>query len=336
MSANPTPAADVDDFDAAVDAFLDAPQRPPDSGMAAAPATDPSPQGMAPVAEGSAPAASDSGEPGTTTEAQPEVDYKAEYEKLEAEYRKFVASELPASGRLSKANERIKALEAERDDFAKRVEDQNAAIDTWWREAIDTAPPEQQQQYREAYALDKQKREVAQERQQLDLIKQQQESRAGEIRQQAEGAARNLAIAEVDAAIDARARYEGLPAHLFQPVKDYIASPFMQKLAEVLPLRGERQLSGDPATWDVRQIPDLDHLHQYAMAMAENGFRHFRAQHAQAAQREQEQRVEQNAKAAQQTYQPERVTGAASGPPRRDWDDLDFDEAVDAFMGTNR
>ena len=332
MSVNPEAAAEQD-FDAAVDAFLDAPQRPPDAGMAGAPATDPSPQGMAPVAEGAAPAASDPGEPVATTEAQPEVDYKAEYERLKASQ---AGAELSAAGRLKKANEENARLKAERDDFERRINDQNATIDKWWQEAIDAAPDAEKAEYRRLHAIDQKERALAQREQQQDLAKQQQEHRASEIRQQAEGAARNLAIAEVDAAIDARARHEGLPPHLFQPVKDYIASPFMQKLAEVLPLRGERQLSGDPASWDVRQIPDLDHLHQYAMAMAENGYRHFSAQHAQQAQREQEAKVAANARSAKQTYQPERVTGAATGPQRRDWDDLDFDEAVDAFVGTSR
>lgn len=297
----------------------EATQRPAFASMAdALDAQDPELQGSAVEStEGGTPAAGDVGEPvapaegGTTAQPQ-EIDYKAEYDKLHQQITSEAGRELSAAGRLKQANAENARLKAERDDFERRVNDQNARIDKWWEEAIASSTTEEEKaEYRRLHAIDQRERAVAQKEQTADLERQQVERRQGELRQQAEGAARNLAIAEVDAAIDARAKYEGLPPHIFQEVKNYIASPFMQKLAEVLPLRGERQLSGDPASWDVRQIPDLDHLHQYAMALAENGYAHFKRQHEEA-------RVQQNAAQAQQTYQPERVAGAGVSPQTRD------------------
>lgn len=345
---NDAPAADLD-FDAAVDAFLDTAQRPTDAGMAGAPAADPSPQGMAPPATGAAPAASAQGEPAATDQTQgeePPVDYRALYEELQRKSTSEAASELSASGRLKKANSeleetkrRLAAAEAERDGHRTRV-------DRYWDDAIAAAPDElgpnddprfvyTKAQLRAARDEEARGQDLARREQAVTEHEEAAKTRQGAVRQQAEEAARFYALAEVDYAIGARAQHEGLAPELFQPVRDFINSPQMQVLAKTLPLSGTTP-PGDPATWDFTAIDNVNALRSYLVAQAELGYGHFKHQHATQRQQAETARVAANAKAAEQTYRPEAVVGAGVGPHRKSWDQMDFDEAVDAFLGAPR
>lgn len=291
-----------------------------DYGFSPAPATsDPAPGSEAP-GEPVAPA-----EDGTTPapqEGQPEqevIDWEARYRELEAKQTSDAARELSAAGRLKKANEELARTQAERDDFKRRVEDQNARIDKWWEEAIAAAPEEQKAEYRRLHALDQRERQLQQQQEAIALNEQQTERQREEVRAQATQAARFYATAELDSALEARAQHEGLPVELVKPVRDWLNSPYVKKIVNDLPLRKQTPPPpGDPADWDVLQIDDLDKYRTHLVAQAERGYQFYKQQHTQAQAKAEEERVAANAAAAQQTYQPERPVGAGVSAPRHD------------------
>lgn len=347
MSATTTDqtAGNLHDFDAELDAFMsDATQRPDDAGMAGATPQDSEPRpatagtATAPREGSAAPPASPTGEPAAQEEGKQEaepIDWEARYRELEAKATSEAARELSAAGRLKKANEELARIQAERDDYKRRVDDQNARIDKWWEEAITAAPEEQKAEYRRQHALDQRERQLQQKQEEIALTEQHSERQREEVRQQATQAARFYATAELDSALEARAQHEGLPVELVKPVRDWVNSPYVKKLVQVLPLReATPDLPGDPADWDIEHIDDLNKLRTHLVAQAERGYLFYKQQHTEAKAKAEEARVAANAAAAQQTYQPEKPLGAAGGAGRKGWEEMDIDEALDAFLAT--
>lgn len=295
-------------------------------------ATDPEFMGMdeAPAQEGGTPATALAGEPVATatdgTDQAPqegqggdEPDYKALYESLQKKTTSEAAAELSAAGRLRKANEENARLKAERDDFERQITDQNARIDKWWQDAIDAAGSEAEKaEYRRLHAIDQRERQITQKEQAAALVEQQSQRQREEVRSQAESQARFYALAELDTAVEMRAKHEGLPPDIFKPVRDWLNSEQNQLLAQTLPLRGKRQMQGDPLTWRLVDIDNLNDFRTYQVAQAEAGYGYYASEYAKQQAKAEEERVAANAAAAQQTYQPERAVGAGGGAPQRD------------------
>ena len=54
---------------------------------------------------------------------------------------------------------------------------------------------------------------------------------------------------------------------LIKPVKEYVDSPYMRKLAATLPLFPERDIPGDPASWTLDQIGSVHQLRLHLRAI---------------------------------------------------------------------
>lgn len=322
-------ATEEQSFDEAMMAYLGASQHPTDAGATGATPqdTEPTPAtagtATAPREADAASSPSATGEPAATegtTEAAP-VDWEARYRELEAKATSEAARELSAAGRLKKANEELAQLRAEAERERKAREAAEARQARQWEEAIANAPEVRGEaddprfvftkaELRAARDRELQSDELAAREQQVAQHEAARQSEREQQRAAAEQMARQYATEELDYAIGVRAQQEGLPSELFQPVRDFINSPVMQKLAEVLPLTSQHALDGDPLTWDVRRISNLDQLRTYLVANAEAGYAYYKQQHAEAQVKAEEERIEQNARAAQQTYRPEAAVGA--------------------------
>lgn len=339
--ADNTPVPQPDDFDAALDAYVSG--AAPAQQDTAAPVAEPArAEADQPATE---PSATDTPTPTTATddddsddESLPvearftrarkrEARLAAEREALAAERDAEKRRALSYQGNLAQEQKRREQMAAERDDLKKRLESEEARIEAYWQDAIKSAPPEQKAAYEEAYQLDKEKRQIATERQQIDLAKQQREREAQEQRQFSEQAARHYAIAEVVEALDGEAQHAGIPREALQPIRDWLTSPEVALVVRNLPLRTATTPPQDIAQWRPEHIDDLDKYRSWVIWNAARGVDHFKAQH------EQQQLARNRAKAAE-TYQPEKPVGAGVGKVERAWDDLDFDEAMDAIYKT--
>lgn len=334
MSATP-PVPQPDDFDAAVDAFV--------SGAAPAEQDTTVPVAEPPKAEATQPATAPSTVATTATdddsddEALPvetrftraqkrEERSKAERETLAAERDAEKRRALSYQGNLAQEAERRKQLTVELAQEKQKAASETARIESYWQEAIKAAPEEQKAAYQEAYELDKEKRQIAADKQEIqaakDLVAQFGEQR----RTQGVQEMRQHATTELPMLIDQFAQANKLPATLFNPVKEYVDSPIMRALAKSLQQPfSEQYLPGDPASWPIDQLDSVHALRLHLQAQAENGLAYYTAQH------EQEQ-IKRNVAKAADTYQPEKAVGAGGAAPRS-FNDMDFDEAVDAFVG---
>lgn len=280
-------------------------------------ATDPELSGSAPSEQGVAPAGTGTGEPveraeATPTEQPQEIDYKAEYERLNQERVSRAAAELANAGRVKAAQREAESLKAERDEYKRLLDDENARYEALWNDAIAQAPDAASKaDLQRQFALEQRARQIDQKEQQQALADKQRQALVEEHRRTNEQQARFYATAELDEAIGARAQAEGLPPAIFQPVREWVNSPAMRKLAEVLPLRVQGSPPGDPANWNLQQIGSLEQLRAHIEAQAEQGYQFFKNQH-------ESQKIAANQEAATQTYQPERAVGAGVARPKRD------------------
>lgn len=335
--ADNTPVPQSDDFDAALDAYVDgaaparqdatAPVAEPAKAEVAQPATAPSTAATTATDDDDSDDAALPVETRFTRAQKREARLATEREQARQQAAEASRQVLSYQGNLKQEADRRREIAAERDDLKKRLESEEARIESYWQDAIKTAPEEQKAAYREAYELDKAKREIATERQQIDLAKQQRQRQHEELRQRSEQEARHYAIAEPLQALDEEARQAGLPIALLKPIKDWLTSPEVQIATRTLPLKTDTVPPADINQWGPQHLDDLDKYRTWVVYQTIRGFDHFKQQHEQ-------QQLAQNQKKAAETYQPEKPVGAGVGRQQRAWDEMDFDEAMDAVYQT--
>lgn len=333
--ADNIPVPQPDDFDAAVDAFVGgaapaeqdttAPVAEPPKAEATQPATAPTTAATPATDDDDSDDEALPVETRFTRAQKREARLATEREALAAERDAEKRRALSYQGNLAQEAERRKQLAAELAEKTKRLESEEARIESYWQDAIKSAPPEQKAAYEEAYELDKAKREIATERQQIELAKQQRQQQHEELRQRSEQEARHYAIAEPLQALDEEARQAGLPVELLKPIKDWLTSPEVQIATRTLPLKTDTVPPADINQWGPQHLDDLDKYRTWVVYQTIRGFDHFKQQHEQ-------QQIKRNVAKAADTYQPEKAVGAGGAAPRN-FNDLDFDEAVDAFLG---
>ncbi|MBP9897473.1 MAG: hypothetical protein KBF28_03815 [Gemmatimonadales bacterium] len=289
--------------------------------------TDPVLTGAAPSSEGVVPAGAGTGEPVATAEATPTETQETTQEQAPTEtadaraQREAIsraAAELSMAGRIKKVNEENAALKAELAEKTRLLTDENARVDKIWQDAI-AASPEVSDDPRIAtraelqrqFDLEKRQRVIEQKEQAQEFTARQVKEREEAFRAESAQQARHYATAELPGIINQIAQHEGLPPDLLKPVKEYVDSPQMRALARHLPLHSATQLPGDPATWPLERIDNLDHLRLYLEAQARDGITYYKQQHEQ-------RQIATNVAQATATYQPERVVGAGVSAPKRD------------------
>jgi hypothetical protein len=238
---------------------------------------------------------------------------------VEAERRRVLSFQ----GNLAQAQQRQKALEAERDQFKELAQDENARLNRMWEDGIAATPdPSARADLQRQYDFDRQTRELAAEKRQLDFEKAQREQEQASFREAQRGAAeqgiRQHAISEIARAIAPTAEALGLPA---SEVKDLVAA--LERPEVAILLQNLPAYDPDPNKWDVHKYRAMV-LAQTDQAIAQ---RTAAYRERQAGQTRQE--------LGQTTYRAEQPVGAGGGGQYRDLRPLqdagDFDATFDAL-----
>ncbi len=315
--------AQHDDFDAAVDAYVEQGQpaaggeTPPARPATPAPADVPAPVAAAPVA-------TPADEPDDDDETLPfdqrftraqarETRIKAEAEAERTRLEKFAKDQANGyQGRLKQEQTRAAALEAERDRFKQQADDTNAAINGIWEARIaSTTDPEERAAWQAQYDFDRTKREVEAERKQIALEREQQQQQATRVKEEQIGAAtegmRQHVVPSLVGPMEEFATAIGLPIAELADIRATLHSrPMQQMFARMTP----------------------EELHTYRNELGEGIFEEI-AQRSQAFKTRQ---AGANRKEAATVYRAEQPVGAGGGTQQRPWEDLDFDEAVDTLF----
>lgn len=328
--AQDAPERAAPDFDAAADqlfAETDAPEQDaPATGQPTAAPAEAAPAQQAAPAEDE-PDDDDEGLPLETRFARAqrrERKIAAERETLATERQRAIDQANGYKGSLVQAQQRTKALEAERDEFKELAQNENARINRMWEDGIRaTEDPSARADLQRQYDFDRQTRDLAAQQRQLEFEKAQREQEVATFREAQRGAAeqgiRQHAIPEIARAIVPTAASLGLPA---SEVRDLVAAlerPEVAILVQNLPA-----YDPDPNKWDV---------HKYrSMVLAETDQELARRA---AAYRERQAGATRQ-ELAQTTYRPEQPVGAGGGGQYRDLRPLqqaqDFDATADAVF----
>lgn len=344
MSA--TPEQDVpqqdQDFDAALDAYVEQRTAPVAGEAQPAPARQTPPAATdAPPVETPPPAATPASEPDDDDEQLPvdqrfaraqrrEARIAADKAAAEARFATAEAARRHAESQINGYQGRNKQLETQVKDLKAATQNQDAQVNKWWEEAIESAPTvptiEGQQSKAELqrlYAIDRKEREINAKAAEQELVTKQQAEQAEWARTQTRTAAetgmRQHAVAEIVGAIGPTARDLGLPEAEVKDIVAWLQSPEIAITIASLP-----PIDPDPAKWDV---------HKYRGYLLSQADARLVARKAEYEQRQ----VATNVAAAKDVYRAEQPVGAAGGPPgKKAFADMDFDEAMDDWYAQRR
>jgi hypothetical protein len=246
-----------------------------------------------------------------------------ERETLAAERQRAIDQANGYKGSLVQAQQRQKALEAERDQFKELAQDENARLNRMWEDGIAATPdPAERADLQRRYDFDRQTRELAAEKRQLEFEKAQREQEQASFREAQRGAAeqgiRQHAISEIARAIAPTAEALGLPA---SEVKDLVAA--LERPEVAILLQNLPAYDPDPNKWDVHKYRSMV-LAQTDQAIAQRAAAYRERQAGQTRQ-----------ELGQTTYRAEQPVGAGGGGQYRDLRPLqdagDFDATFDAL-----
>lgn len=310
-----------DDFDSAVDAYVEQGQpaaagdTPPARPATPAPADVPAPVAAAPVAP---PADEPDDDDETLTIDQRfaraqrrEQKITARQAELTTERQRAIDQANGYKGNLAQEKARREAIEAERDRFKGLAESENARIDHLWAEAIaQTDDPTQKAELQRRYDFDRRERELAEKEAQIAFKAQQEIEQAERVKQEQVGAAT-----------------EGMRQHvvpsLVGPMEEF-ATAIGLPLAELADIRAT--LNSRPMRQMFARLTP-EELHAYRNELGEGIFEEI-AQRAQAFKTRQ---TATNRQEAATVYRAEQPVGAGGGRPGKTWDEMDIDEALDAM-----
>lgn len=240
---------------------------------------------------------------------QSQAEIAAAKAEAEAEKRRVLSFQ----GNLEQEKRRRQQIEAERDEARRLANDADARDDARWNELINsTTDPATKAQYQQMFADDKARRDLAREKREWELQKQQQQEEANFTREQqrqaAEAVVRQSAVGEIVTAVDRYIADIGLPASEIADVKAWLNSPEVQLNAQHLPIVATRQ--GEYTVNDFR-----DNLLQRADQVIQQRLTAY-----------QERQAAQNRAEAKETYRPEKPVGQGGAAPPDD---------LSRFHGTN-
>lgn len=299
-----TDTAPQQDFDSAVDAYLEATEAPVEvpAREQVVPSTPPA---VAPAAAQAEPVSGEA--PQTDVEARIA---EAERKAAEAERRYW-----SAQGNLMQAQKRQELKDKELADYKKLLADEEARIARMYTDAItnaedDTTRAILQLQYRS----EKAERELARQTEERETTLKQQQEMAEWTRQQQlsalETGLRQTVTPNLVSEVARLAAQSGLPETEVADLRARILSTEAGILVNTLPIN-------DP---DPRK-PDLNKYYTYMQAQLAQDIEQRRVAY-------EERTLTQNRAAATGTYRQELPVGQA-GPRQRGLDEMDFDEAVD-------
>jgi hypothetical protein len=327
--AQDAPDRAAPDFDAAAEQLFAETDAPQDAPAAAQPTA--APAEAAPVQE----AAPAQDEPDDDDEALPIEERFARAQRQVARIRQQAEEAFARQAEIDAARKhaeaqvngykgRVKQLEGERDQFKELAQDENARLNKMWEDGIAATPdPAERADLQRRYDFDRQTRELAAEKRQIEFEKAQREQEQANFREAQRGAAeqgiRQHAISEIARAIAPTAEALGLPA---SEVKDLVAAlgrPEVAILLQNLPA-----YDPDPNKWDVHKYRSMV-LAQTDQAIAQRAAAYRERQAGQTRQ-----------ELGQTTYRAEQPVGGGGGGQYRDLRPLqraqDFDATADAVF----